>query len=92
MTVRWNPDKERRLAAERGISLAEVATMIITGRYTAVFEIPSRPSQAIFIVNYHSYMHVVPFVIDKDENIVLKTAYPSRKFHRIFGRRHEDET
>jgi len=92
MTVRWNPDKERRLAAERGISLAEVATIIITGRYTAVFENPSRPSQAIFIVNYHSYMHAVPFVIDKDENIVLKTAYPSRKFHRIFGRRHEDET
>ena len=37
-------------------------------------------------------LQLVPFVIDKDENIVLKTAYPSRKFHKIFGRRHEDET
>jgi len=91
MRVLWNPDKERTLAAERGISLAEVADLIVTGNYIAVFDNPSRPSQAIFIVKYHRYTHVVPFVIDKDENIVLKTAYPSRKFHRMFGRRHEDE-
>jgi uncharacterized DUF497 family protein len=91
MKVQWNPDKERRLAAERGISLAEVADLIVAGRYIGVFENPSRPSQAIFLVSYHGYTHAVPFVIDKDQIIILKTAYPSRKFHRIFGRRHEDK-
>jgi hypothetical protein len=31
----------------------------------------------------------VPFVIDDDENIVLKTVFPSRKFHKLYGPKHE---
>ena len=34
---------------------------------------------------YRNYTYVIPFVIDKDKNIVLKTVYPSRKFHKIYG-------
>jgi len=32
-----------------------------------------------------NYTHVVPFVIDENSNIILKTIYPSRKFHKIYG-------
>jgi hypothetical protein len=34
----------------------------------------------------------VPFVIGKAETIVLKTAFPSRKFHQLYGKNHENKT
>lgn len=45
----------------------------------------------IFILPYHGYTHVVPFVIGRDEMIVLKTAFPSRKFHQQYGKANEIE-
>jgi hypothetical protein len=36
-------------------------------------------------VPYNDYTYVVPFVVDSDKNIVLKTIYPSRKFHKMYG-------
>jgi len=30
---------------------------------------------------------VAPFVIDEDENIIIKTVFPSRKFHKIYKER-----
>jgi hypothetical protein len=38
----------------------------------------------IFILKYRDYIHVVPFVIDKDDNIIIKTVFPSRNFHKIY--------
>jgi hypothetical protein len=90
MAVNWDIDKERKLKAERGSALAEIADLIVSGKYLAVLENPSRPSQTLFLVDYHRHTHVVPFVVDSDENIVLKTAFPSRKFHKIYGKGHEN--
>ena len=92
MAVIWDNDKERKIEAERGIALAEIADLIVSGKYLAVLENPSRPAQTVFIVDYHRYTHVVPFVVDRDDNILLKTAFPSRKFHKIYGKRHENKT
>jgi hypothetical protein len=39
----------------------------------------------IFVVPHAGYTYVVPFVIDPLERIVLKTIYPSRKYHKKFG-------
>jgi hypothetical protein len=91
MAVIWDAHKERKLESERGVALAEIAELIISGKYLAVLENPSRPDQTVFIVDYHRYTHVVPFVIDRDDNIVLKTAFPSRKFHKIYGKGHENK-
>jgi hypothetical protein len=38
----------------------------------------------IFVLSYRGYTYVVPFVIDDEDNIVLKTVFPSRKFHKIY--------
>jgi len=32
-----------------------------------------------------SYNWVVPFLIDEQERIVLKTAFPSCKYHKLYG-------
>jgi uncharacterized DUF497 family protein len=90
MDITWDPQKERRLRKERGIDIREVADLIIDRKYLAILQNPSRPSQFIFVVPYHGYTHVVSFVIGKDETIVLKTVFPSRKFHQLYGKTHED--
>jgi len=38
-----------------------------------------------FIMDIKEYTWVVPFLIDDKERIVLKTAFPSRKFHNKYG-------
>lgn len=63
--------------------------MIASGDYLAILENPSRLSQQLFVVRYHEYTHVVPFVIDEDENIIPKTVFPSRRFHQLYGESHE---
>jgi hypothetical protein len=46
----------------------------------------------MFILPVRGYIYVVPFVMDEDGNIVLKTAFPSRKFNKRFeGKRHENK-
>ena len=91
MGITWDPVKERVLRQERGIELREIAELISDGRYSALLVNPTRPSQFIFVLAYHNYTHVVPFVIAKDETIVLKTVFPSRRFHHIYGESNENE-
>jgi hypothetical protein len=85
MNLIWDEDKSNRLKAERGISLDEVASMILQKRYLDIVKHPKRPRQWMFVLPINDYIHVVPFVIDKDGNVVLKTAFPSRKFHKRWG-------
>lgn len=46
---------------------------------------PSRENQQIMVVRINSYTWAVPFVVEEDGTIFLKTAFPSRKLHKIFG-------
>jgi len=51
----------------------------------AILENPTRENQQYFIMEINNYTWVVPFLINKNDQIVLKTAFPSRKFHKKFG-------
>jgi hypothetical protein len=82
VNIIWDEDKSSRLKAERGISLDEVATMILQKQYVDIAKHPKRRGQWMFILPIDDYVHVVPFVFDKDGNFVLKTAFPSRKFQK----------
>jgi len=85
MGITWDPAKQRKLREERGIEIRDVAQLILENRYLDILQNPDRPAQMIFIVPYHGYIHVVPFVVDKNETIVLKTVFPSRRFQQIYG-------
>jgi len=50
-----------------------------------VLENPAHPEQMVFVTCCKSYTYVVPFVIDANDNIILKTVFPSRKFHELYG-------
>ncbi len=90
MAIIWDTEKNEKLRRERNITFEEVAQMILEKKYVAILEHPKRPEQRLFLIPIHGYIHAVPFVIDAESNIVLKTVFPSRKFDRKYGK-HTDE-
>ncbi len=85
MNIIWDKGKNKTLKLDRNLSFEIFADLILDKKYLDILENPSRKNQMIFIVEYKEYIHVVPFIIDDEDNIVLKTVFPSRKFHKIYG-------
>jgi uncharacterized DUF497 family protein len=81
----WDEGKNNQLQKQRNISFEEATQIILNGDYLDILENPARKEQYIFIIMLNDYIHVVPFIVDNDNNMVLKTIYPSRKFHHIYG-------
>ncbi len=81
----WDDDKNQKLQIERGISFDQISEMILRKEYLDILDNPSRPNQQIFVLMLNNYTYSVPFVIDEQSNIVLKTAYPSRKLHNNYS-------
>lgn len=84
MNIIWDDEKNTKLKKERAISFDEISALILDKKYLDIVRHPSRPGQMIFIIPIHEYIHAVPFIIDAQYNIVLKTAFPSRKFHTLY--------
>jgi len=85
MQILWDNEKNRKLLKERGLSLEAFASLILEKKYLAILKNPSRADQKIFVIPYKKYTYVVPFIVDDSQNIVLKTVFPSRKYHKIYG-------
>ena len=86
MDIKWDKRKSKKLQAERGLSLEVFADMIANKDYIAIVKNPARDKQSICLCMFNDYIHVVPFVRDRKRNtIVLKTAFPSRKYQKLYG-------
>ena len=85
MNIIWDIEKNKRLMLNRGISFEEITDIILSGEIIEILENPSRKNQQYFILKVKSYTWIVSFLIDKKDQIVLKTAFPSRKFHNKYG-------
>ena len=81
----WDEEKNKKLKKERNISFEEVLEIILNEDFLDILEHPVRKEQKIFIIYINDYIWVVPFIIDENDNIILKTIYPSRKFYKIYG-------
>ena len=81
----WDEAKNERLKQQRFISFEQITAAIQQYDFLDIIENPSKEGQYCFIMRIRDYTWVVPFVFDKEDRIVLKTAYPSRKYHRIYG-------
>ncbi len=81
----WDEAKNEWLKQQRFISFEQITAAIQQYDFLDIIENPSKEGQYCFITAIRDYTWVVPFVFDKEERIVLKTAYPSRKYHRIYG-------
>ena len=80
----YDKNKAIKLRYERNIEIEDIEDIIINRKYLDILEHPKRAGQQIFILEYKDYIHVVPFVIDNDNNIIIKTVFPSRNFHKIY--------
>lgn len=87
----WDKSKNKKLIEERGISFEVVADLMLNKRYFDILENPSRDNQFIAILSYENYTYVVPFIVDEKKNIILKTIFPSRKYHKIYGGVNDEE-
>ena len=84
MDIIWDEAKNEQLQITRSISFEEISGMILNGEYFDILENPTRENQQYFVLRIREYTWVVPFLIDDEERIVLKTAFPSRKFHKRY--------
>jgi uncharacterized DUF497 family protein len=91
----WDEAKNRRLKESRGISFEEIVIAIHEGSVLDVLEHPNTeryPGQRIYLIAHREYVWVVPFVRDSEnEEIFLKTAYPSRRYTRDYLKREDSD-
>jgi hypothetical protein len=66
MDIAWSEEKDKILRTTRNVSFQAVREEIAAGRFIGPEANPGYP-------------HIVPFVIDEDNNWFLKTIFPSRK-------------
>lgn len=86
--LNWDPEKNKTLKRERGISFEEIAFLIEAGCIIGIEENPGRTNQKIYILEIENYAFIVPFV-ENDKEIFLKTAFPSRKYTKKYGLKEE---
>lgn len=80
----WSSEKNQILKQEQNLSFEEITYLIESGQILSVEENPGRPDQKIYILEIDNYAVVAPFVETENE-IFLKTAFPSRKYSKRFG-------
>ena len=82
--IRWNTEKAKNLltnADREGVSFEECVIALEEGRVLADLPHPTRSNQRVFILEINGYAHVVPYVVESEDSIFLKTVFPSRKHH-----------
>ena len=82
--LNWDPEKNELLKLNRGISFEEISYLIGSDQILGIEENTGRSNQKIYILEIGNYAVVVPFVKTENE-IFLKTAFPSRKFTKRFS-------
>ena len=83
----WDEAKNEKLAAERDVRFEDVVAEIVSGHVLDILEHRVRKNQIILVVNLGERVHAVPFLLDSDGNMILKTIYPSRKLQRRYGKK-----
>lgn len=83
--VVWDEGKNEWLKVHRGISFSDFEDQVLEQKFIALLENPTRQNQSMFICRYKNYTYAIPFVKEGRRTIVLKTIYPSRKYHKLFG-------
>ena len=89
-TFDWNPEKNRQLIEERGISFERIVSVIERGGIVDVLEYPDQErysGHVVHVVATEQYRYLVPCTADPDGTKFLKTIIPSCKAMRENHRR-----
>lgn len=79
----WNPEKNKKLIKERGISFEICLVKIESKDVLDILVSVNYSNQNIFVLEIEEYVYLVPFV-ETEEEIFLKTIIPSRKFTKQY--------
>lgn len=82
--LNWNSNKNEILKRERGISFEEIAYLIESDKIIGIEENLGFANQKMYILEIDNYAIIVSYV-ENDEDIFLKTAFPSRKYTKKYG-------
>jgi len=82
--LNWDSKKNEILKRERGISFEQIAYLIESGQIIGIEENPGHSSQKMYILAFENHTIIVPYV-ENDNEIFLKTAFPSRKYTKRYG-------
>ena len=79
------------LQLNRDLSFEEVADKILNKQYLDILENPTREKTVFISLLKSMTIHgLFPFLINDSNEIVLKTAFPSRKYHKKYRRSNDD--
>lgn len=78
---KWNPEKEKKLKEDRGIDLHAIVDLIESGQYfmVDVKNQAEHPNQKMYVVSLNGYPTCVPFVVEPNGDVFIKTAFQNRK-------------
>jgi hypothetical protein len=87
MQCRYNTEKHNQLVRERGMGFDEIIDEIENGNFIEAIDHGNQeryPGQKIMFVRCVDTVCMVPYVIEDDGTLFLKTLYPSRKATKIY--------
>ncbi|AXU06416.1 hypothetical protein [Rickettsia japonica] len=86
MTKKYNysfsAEKNYKLISERKVSFEEIISVIESNCLLDIIEHPNPnkySKQKMYIVKFNEYAYLVPFIIEVDGTVFLKTIIPRRK-------------
>lgn len=85
--IAWDESKNEKLEMERGVRFEDIVAEIVSDHVLDILEHCVRKNQKILVVDLNGRIYAVPFVLDEDGNMILKTIYPSRKLQRRYGKK-----
>jgi len=80
----WNPEKNTQLKEQRDISFEEIVFAIENGGLLDEVKHRSRDNQRLFVVYLKNYIYLVPYVMESEDTVFLKTIIPSRKAYKKY--------
>jgi uncharacterized DUF497 family protein len=99
ITYNFSADKNRLLIEERGISFEEIISELDEGRILDTVNHPNQkkyPHQQMYVVYLEGYVYVIPFVVEAEGSIFLKTIFASskakKKYHHLIVGGNENES
>jgi len=92
-TYTWDADKNNTLQKQRGVSFEKIIAAIENGRLLDLLENPGKKyaGQKLYIVEIDRYVYIVPF-IETENELVLITIFPSRKFTTLYLKKEHRKT
>lgn len=94
MKIIWDKKKDEWLINNRGISFDLVKKLLLERNILDIVKNPNQkdyPDQKLIIFEHNNYVYYTPYKI-VDQEIILQTIVPSRKFTKQYLKEDESNT